>query len=301
MDGPSPCPACLAPPSPARQPIYVLRVESFVKCGHYRSRSAKYGPDTGGSDHAMNIDWPRRLRELGVFAAAGLFLAVINPYNATPGASFAVRMAYWVGLVLLGSYSAEAGRYGLDRFWPRSPLIVILGVTSVAATVAVTGAILLVEYVWNDRAVPLRYLPRMFSLVWVISIAMTGVGYMADRSILAPPPTDAPEGAGPVETFLSRLPLKYRQAELHAVSSEDHYLRVHTSAGEELILMRLADAVRELDGAGGLQVHRSWWVAKDAVQDVKREGGRVSLVLPSGKAAPVSRTFTASAKAAGLL
>ncbi|MFN7164081.1 MAG: LytTR family DNA-binding domain-containing protein, partial [Hyphomonas sp.] len=71
--------------------------------------------------------------------------------------------------------------------------------------------------------------------------------------------------------------------------------------GEELILMRLADAVRELDGSGGLQVHRSWWVAAAAVRDVKRQGGKVSLVLPSGKEAPVSRTFMADARAAGLL
>ena len=65
--------------------------------------------------------------------------------------------------------------------------------------------------------------------------------------------------------------------------------------------MRLADAIRELEGAGGLQVHRSWWVSKAAVRDVKREGGRVSLVLASGKLAPVSRTFQADAKAAALL
>ena len=51
-------------------------------------------------------------------------------------------------------------------------------------------------------------------------------------------------------------------AELYAIESEDHYLRVHTSAGQELILMRLADAVRELAGVEGLQTHRSWWVAR---------------------------------------
>lgn len=249
----------------------------------------------------MSIDWPRRLRELGLFAAAGLFLAVINPYDATPGAPYLVRAVYWVTLVLLGSYAAEASRLLLDKVRPDAPVLVILAFISIAAAIVVTGAVILFEYLWNDRPIPLRYVPRMFGLVWVISLAMTAIGYMADRSILAPPPTDAPDGAGPVETFLSRLPLKFRQAELYAVSSEDHYLRVHTSAGEELILMRLADAVRELDGAGGLQVHRSWWVAKDAVRDVKREGGKVLLLLPSGKAAPVSRTFTAEAKAAGLL
>jgi len=35
--------------------------------------------------------------------------------------------------------------------------------------------------------------------------------------------------------------------------------------------------------------------------DADRQGGKVSLVLPSGTEAPVSRTFTAEVKAAGLL
>ena len=77
--------------------------------------------------------------------------------------------------------------------------------------------------------------------------------------------------------------------------------RIHTSLGEELILMRLADALRELETAGGLQVHRSWWVSKAAIRDVKRSGGKVFLVLASGKEAPVSRTYQAEAKAAGLI
>lgn len=249
----------------------------------------------------MTIDWPRRLREFGVFGAAGLFLAFINPYDSTSGAPFWLRALYWVGLVMLGSYSAEAGRALLDRLRPNSPLILILALTSIAAAIGVTAALVLIELSFNGRTIPLRYLPRLFGLVWVISVAMTGIGFMADRSILAPPPTDAPDGAGPVETFLSRLPLKFRQAELYAVSSEDHYLRIHTSLGEELILMRLADALRELESAGGLQVHRSWWVSKAAVRDAKRAGGKVFLILTSGKEAPVSRTYMHDAKAAGIV
>ncbi|MBA3068514.1 MAG: LytTR family transcriptional regulator [Hyphomonas sp.] len=249
----------------------------------------------------MSIDWPRRLREFGVFGAAGLFLAFLNPYDSASGASFWMRAVYWVCLVMVGSYSAEAGRVLIDRFWPRGPLPVVMGLVSVAAALGVTAALMLIDYSFSARTIPLQHLPRLFGLVWVISIAMTAVGYMADKSILAPPPANAPDGAGPAETFLSRLPLKFRQADLYAVSSEDHYLRVHTNLGEELILMRLADAVRELDGAGGLQVHRSWWVSKAAVRDVKRAGGKLFLVLPSGKEAPVSRTYQPEAKAAGLL
>jgi hypothetical protein len=91
--------------------------------------------------------------------------------------------------------------------------------------------------------------------------------------------------------FLERLPLKLRGAEVWAVEAEDHYLRLHTSKGQDLILMRLADAVSELEGIEGAQVHRSWWVARDAIADAKRGDGRATLTLKDGSEAPVSRTY----------
>jgi DNA-binding LytR/AlgR family response regulator len=85
------------------------------------------------------------------------------------------------------------------------------------------------------------------------------------------------------------------------VRSEDHYLRLITARGEDLILMRLADAVGELDGLEGAQVHRSWWVARAAVRAVRRSDGRIALELPNGVLAPVSRANVRALKAAGWL
>jgi DNA-binding LytR/AlgR family response regulator len=73
------------------------------------------------------------------------------------------------------------------------------------------------------------------------------------------------------------------------VSSEDHYLRLHTSKGSDLILMRLTDAITELEGLEGAQTHRSWWVARDAVESARRDGDNVKLMLKGGVEAPVSR------------
>ena len=75
------------------------------------------------------------------------------------------------------------------------------------------------------------------------------------------------------------------------MEAEDHYLRLHTSRGSDLILMRLADAVAELEGIEGARTHRSWWVAKDAVVDAKASDGRAVLKLKNGAEAPVSRTY----------
>ncbi|MBP9755381.1 MAG: LytTR family transcriptional regulator DNA-binding domain-containing protein, partial [Phenylobacterium sp.] len=108
----------------------------------------------------------------------------------------------------------------------------------------------------------------------------------------------APAAPAPVK-FLERLPLKLRGAEIWAVEAEDHYLRLHTSKGQDLILMRLADAVAELEGIEGAQVHRSWWVARDAVADARRGDGRATLTLKDGSEVPVSRTYAKLIRDAG--
>jgi DNA-binding LytR/AlgR family response regulator len=115
------------------------------------------------------------------------------------------------------------------------------------------------------------------------------------------PATHAPTpGAPPASVrFLERLPAKIMGGAIWAVEAEDHYLRVRTSKGSDLILMRLADAMAELDGIEGAQVHRSWWVARAGVADVKREGARVTLVLKDGAEAPVSRPNVKPLREAG--
>ena len=92
--------------------------------------------------------------------------------------------------------------------------------------------------------------------------------------------------------FMERLPIKYRDAKLYAVSSEDHYVQVHTDRGTELILMRLSDALKELSDADGQQTHRSWWVAREGIIESVRKNGKYSLVLKSGVTAPISRSFS---------
>lgn len=249
----------------------------------------------------IDIDWKQRGKELAIYCVIGAFLTVIRPYNATGNLPVWGGFLFWTGLIALGSLTGEATLALLRRYAARLPNLAMLAIVTVTTAIVVTLAVYLLERLLFAREVPLGYLPRLFGLVWVISAAMTAIGFMLDRSVLAPPPAaDAAEGASPEEAFLSRLPVKYRTAQLYAVSSEDHYLRVHTSHGEELVLMRLADAMRELAGADGLQVHRSWWVSKAAVRDTVRQGGKLSLVLPGDKQVPVSRTFLADVKAAGL-
>ena len=238
-------------------------------------------------------DWARGL---GICAAAGVFLAFVNAFSFE-NTSFVQRLLYWVPLMMsggvMGTFVARA-IFGAAWF-ARRPWLAAL---SVGLVLTLPLAVL----VWAATTV-------MFGRPWVpanivyylgpvamVSIAMTGIGYVSDRR---PRETHAGPAGSPPPRFLDRLPMKLKGAALYAVEAEDHYLRIHTDRGSDLILMRLSDAVGELEGIEGAQTHRSWWVAKDAVTDVERGDGRATLILKDGARAPVSRTFSRILRAEG--
>jgi DNA-binding LytR/AlgR family response regulator len=79
---------------------------------------------------------------------------------------------------------------------------------------------------------------------------------------------------------------------------QDHYLAVHSTGGTEMILCRMEDAARELEGVG-CRVHRSWWVAKAAVVAVERDRQRLMLKLADDSRVPVGRSYRPNVRAAG--
>ena len=185
------------------------------------------------------------------------------------------------------------------------PVLIPLAIISAVCALFVTPVLILLHHAMGGR-VPISEYPIVYSLALVISIAMTGIGYLLDRASLLGI-SEGVHGAGAVQSddegsmrpFMSRLPLPFRNSDLYAVSSEDHYLRVHTSAGEHLFLERLSTAIHLLEPAKGLQTHRSWWVAEQGVQTARSQGGRIILTLKSGVEAPVSRTYARAVRDAG--
>ncbi len=79
------------------------------------------------------------------------------------------------------------------------------------------------------------------------------------------------------------------------------YLRVYSGKREDLIRYRFSDAVNELRGVPGLQVHRSFWINTEAIDSIKRAGRSYEIVLKSGLEVSVSRSYRYAVKEAGLL
>lgn len=148
---------------------------------------------------------------------------------------------------------------------------------------------------WFDtgfkQAWPLSNWGFQYLLSFVIAILVVSGDYLV-RAALSQPKIETVtenEAEACVQKFLKRLPIQFHSAKLYAISSEDHYLRIHTDCGDELILMRLADAMHELKSADGTQTHRSWWVAREGIAKVTGKNGKKSLLLKCGTEAPISR------------
>lgn len=130
-------------------------------------------------------------------------------------------------------------------------------------------------------------------------VASAAAPVAAPATPLQAAPAAAPQ-APPPPRFLARIPARLGR-DLLALEMEDHYLRIHTRLGSDLILMRMRDAVAELDGLDGLQVHRSWWVARRAVERVERDGKTMTLTLANSRTVPVARDRQGEVRAAGWL
>lgn len=240
--------------------------------------------------------WRTLPRNLAVSAAVGGLLAFVGALG-TDTMPLPRRLLYWVPMMVVGALigggvSVLAARIPAARqnLWLLGAVI-SLGVAMISAAVIWFYTRLL----WGPGALPVAGLPFFLLSVLVLSIAMTAL--MIVINVPGAQTHAAPEGR-PVR-FLERLPPKLKGAALYAVEAEDHYLRLHTAKGQDLILMRLADAIAELEGLEGAQTHRSWWVAKEAVDGVERQGSRVALKLKGGAVAPVSRPNVRALKAAG--
>ena len=238
------------------------------------------------------------VRGVSIALAAGALLAFTGAFGMTE-LPLVSRLAYWLPVMLIGALWGNVCSRLIERYidMDQRPWLTVVALTLVisgplsAAVWAITGLS------FNEgQTLFLAQLPEFFLPVVVVTGALSALNVFLART---PVQTHAaPAGAKPAR-FIDRLPVRLRGAAIRAVQSEDHYLRIHTERGSDLILMRLSDALTELEGLEGAQTHRSWWVAKDAVRDVSRGDGRATLTLEGGVEAPVSRRYARALRDAG--
>ncbi|NGM49084.1 LytTR family transcriptional regulator [Caulobacter sp. 602-2] len=232
--------------------------------------------------------------DLSVATAVGVFLGVVGPFGSYFNGSVLVRAFYWTGCfwagIVIFGLSIRLAIAGAERL-------------KVPAWVMVGGAILVGCGLQTAIVAPLAtslwpFLKRLSPLDWygqcLAISAPIAAGFTWLRARLQAArvvPVIAGPAAEPSLVSSSVLYLKM----------EDHYVRVCTQTGSRLEAGPLARVLAGLSGLDGLQVHRSWWVARRAVVGVERDGRNLRLRLVDGEAAPIARASVARLRAAGWL
>ena len=236
------------------------------------------------------------LPTLVILGSVAALLAVLGPFDTGQMLTLAPRFAYWL---VMAASTYSVGFVVNTSLWPRVapklPRPVALGLVGLATGIAITPVIALLNLIsfgfWPSLSEWPALLAQFLTIALIITIIFqTLSGHLAAADTSRPRAPDV----------LARLPLDKRGA-LVAMSSEDHYTRIRTTRGEELVLIRLADAIREAEPVKGLQVHRSHWVALDHIAAARRDGDRAILRLSIGSDIPVSRANVARLREAGLL
>lgn len=244
------------------------------------------------------------LRNLLIVAAVGAVLGRIGPFDTFSELPTASRYAYWIGLTLLlwlqTAIAMHLLREAAARWsWPvRTVAAALIGALPAAFEVAWAESLLRVS-----RDLGLVDVAMIYGDVALIAVALALPLELIDGHRLiggAHSHSSPAVETGDFDDLVAALPPERRGA-LLALEAEDHYLRVHTDRGNALIHKRFSDALGRVAAIEGLRVHRSWWVARAAVEQVTRDGDRLALHLRGGLVVPVSRTYALAVRDAGLV
>jgi len=252
-------------------------------------------------------DWRR---EIAAALAVGAFIGVIGPFGTFLFGPVWLRVAYWAGTFGLGQLMYGVGIRATVQLarrvqWPETPLLLAASAVlamPMSVLCAVTDTTL-----WPRAAHYMRPADWYLQVLFVSVPLNFGLLWLRRRFAVpaARPPGAADAPAGEAARILTgdlrdRLPARLGDR-IVCLQMEDHYVRVHTDRGSELVLTPLKDALAGLPGIDGLQTHRSWWVARDAVAEVVRSGRNLRLRLVNGLETPVARSAVARLRDAGWL
>lgn len=247
-----------------------------------------------------------------IWGVGTILLSLIAPFDMAETTTLFSRAVYWFALIGCAIGISLSTKYSVMNFFPGLAPLHLVALTAFIFAAAYTPVIYLANYlILPNRMDSLGSFPEMFGLVLLIFFCLAAVISVIQHQYATPAPITPPTPAASLldaslqgdarPALVRRLEHQLQSARIIRLSMQDHYVEVHTDAGSQLILMRMSDAITELDGIEGLQVHRSHWVALDAVTGSKREKGRIYLVTRDGGAVPVSRSHAATVREFGLV
>jgi len=254
------------------------------------------------------------LRELLVVISIGLFIGFLAPFGMHELPVF-MSISYWVFTCVCGYFIYSplinlGHKYLSEKFsapWLR------VAIPSLIASILMSLVVPLITMIFFNSPINLindfvHFLPKTlviggvitFFSVWQNHVKQQQQQLELSTKVIEEHASTADTKSIQIEQFMSLLPINKR-GQLLCLEMDDHYLKVHTDKCSHMLLMRLKDALLQLEGFPGLQTHRSWWVASDAVVSVNKQNRKMTLLLSNHLEVPVSRTFVDAVKAANII
>lgn len=222
-----------------------------------------------------------------------LILTLTGPFGTYERLTIWQRATYWIPVVLTVFMVVKLSHKLVDRVFPKASVLQWQLAAVVTFSTIFTPLVWSYSKLFSDQFDSLKSLFLMAGNVFGVALIFRFVLFFISR-------------LKPVEPV--QLPRLYQRLAEGAASPvsrltvDDHYVEVHLQDGSsQRLLMRLADAVSEMDETPGFYTHRSHWVAADQVVAAFREKQREFLRLRDGAAVPVSRTYRETVQAAGFL
>jgi hypothetical protein len=245
-------------------------------------------------ENRFSQGWRRRL---AIDGSLVILLTLTGPFGTFVDLPPPLRLAYWAlavggcSLLMHVVIGAVLRARRLADWLPDLPRIALGSILAAFPGAALIG--LLERTMRHNNAVFDHYLWFWFCVA-AIGFPVAVVQFAPFRSRELKPPVGSQPDA-PEIRFLQRVPHEMG-CQIISLSMQDHYVRVTTERGSVMILMRFSDAVRELAGHPGTQVHRSHWVAAGQAKQILREKNRTMIELADGRCLPVSRPYFREAK-----
>lgn len=240
-----------------------------------------------------------------LWAAFGVVVSLFvftGPFGTFGALGFAERLGYWLTVHAITWLIALAGISLVKSARPGSDHIRLID--TVAGCCLAAPFIGLAVSAINAAFLGLAITPS--GLLWqtlqVLPVTVA-VGLVAYFFFQPAGSAAAPVAAAPVRPAGNRLMLRLppeKRGALQHLTMQDHYVEVVTDRGSELVLLRLGDAIADVGDGQGIRIHRSHWVAFDAIRSVQRVQGKVFVVTTGNARLPVSRTYLPALKQAGL-
>lgn len=234
------------------------------------------------------------------FTLVVLIFVVSGPYGTLERMTLGVRLGYWLTVhavtwTIAICFALIAEILLRERL---SHTLARMMVGSLVAALPIGFALGVIDFAFSGRWTEMEsgFHRALFALplcALFCLLTYTAMHRQIAEASAPPSPSSFSPFPAPVASepeILTRLKPHNRGALLR-LSVEDHYTEVVTTRGRELILLRFADALKELGATPGLQVHRSHWVADAHVETLKRMEGKLFVVMKDGTEVPVSRTY----------